>query len=241
MPEALKNQPRLLSKQVPPVTCQILDGQVSKGSLEASGWKKIRCNNYPAVDYRNYFGHWSYIDLAGYKQSDLTFVITGAEVSNAAPPSGTGEGFIILDLLTTVPYVTLGVEGSPIGRTGYTLENNQPWYAGQNTPSPGMPDSILEMEQVILCQKSTYYHDTGWSTTNLQQLAAINTYGQCAAIAGDRIYTTRIIMGLPSTVSITDVQIPSCVYNITGMAIEEDDMAYIMRLRRDYELAKPRG
>ena len=233
MSDALTDQPRLLSKMIPAVTAQVNDGAVTSATTDSNGWDRLNCNGYagnPA--YKSYLGYWSYIDLAGYKQSDLTFVVTGVNIANSAPPTGTGEGFVILDLLTTVPYVTL--------RTGteYTIEDNNIWYVGQDTPSPGMPDSILDMEQILLCQKTTYYHDTGWSTTNLQQISGVNTYGQCAALAGDRIYCTRIIMGLPTTANIPDLQIPHCVYHVTGMAVEEDDKSYIMRLRRDYELAK---
>ena len=233
MTDALADQPRLLSKLIPACSMRIDDGVTAPSTTDSNGWDKIRCNGYAGnPNNKQYMAHWSYIDLAGYKQSDLTFIVTGVNIANSAPPTASAEGFVILDLLTTVPYVTI--------RTGtdYTIEDNNIWYAGQDTPSPGMPDSILDMEQIILCQKTTYYHDTGWSTTNLQQVSGMNSYGQCAAVAADRIYCTRIVMGLPSTASVTDVQIPHCVYHVTGMAVEEDDKSYIMRLRRDYELAK---
>ncbi len=232
MTDALANVPRLLSKQVPPVTLQVVSGAVTKGTLDANGWKTVRCNGYPtnpaAVTAMAYY---TYIDLAGYKQSDLTFVVDGINCELAAPPTYLGSGFVTIDLLTTQPYVTT--------RTGtdMTIENNNEWYPGQTTPSPGMPDSILDMEQVLYCKKTTYYHDTTWSESNLQQISSIQQYGQCSAIAGDRIYVTRLVFGIPGGDG-TPLEIPSTVFNVTGVAVEEDDRAYIMRLRRDYELAK---
>lgn len=231
MSDALANVPRLLSKQVPAVSLQIVGGNVSKGTTDVNGWEQVRCNGYPAVGSVTAMAHFSYIDLAGYKQSDLTFIVNGINCESAAPPTYLGTGFVTIDLLTTQPYVTI--------RTGteMTIEDNNQWYLGQSTPSPGMLDSILDMEQVLYCKKTTYYHDTTWSTSNLQQISAVNQYGQCAAIAGDRIYVTRLVFGPPGEDG-TPLEIPSTVYNVTGVAVEEDDRAYIMRLRRDYELAK---
>lgn len=232
MSDALTDQPRLLSKMIPAVSVNISDGEAAPIADRSNGWDRILCNGYAGVGYKQYVAYWSYIDLAGYKQSDLTFVVTGVNIANSAPPTATGEGFVMLDILSTVPYVTRRTV------TDMTIEDNQPWFVGQDTPSPGMPDSLLDMEQILLCQKTTYYHDTGWSTANLQQISAVNTYGQCAAVAGDRIYCTRIVMGLPTSASIGDLEIPHAVYHVSGMAVEEDDKSYIMRLRRDYELAK---
>ena len=148
-------------------------------------------------------------------------------------PTGTTDGFVILDIISTTPYVTQRT----IAGT-HTIENNKLWFPGQLTPSPGFPDSILDMEQIVLCRKSTYYHDSGWSSADLQQLSGVSEYGQCAAVAADRLYCTRIFMPIQTTGTVLDIQIPHCVYHLTGMAVEEDDKAYIMRLRRDFELAK---
>ena len=237
MSDALADTPRLLSKMIPAVAAQIVDGVVTAIPPD-QGWNDLRCNNYPAVGNKRILAYSTYIDLAGYKQSDLTFVVTGVNVANSAPPTAAGEGFVIMDLLSTVPYVTSGFRSTPaLGVTDMTIEDNKAWFVGQQTSSPGMPDSILDMEQILLCTKTTYYHDTGWSTADLQQVSAMNSYGQCAAIAGDRIYCTRLVFGVSDTSNIPTVQIPHCVYHVTGMAVEEDDKAYIMRLRRDYELA----
>jgi len=232
MTDALANVPRLLSKQIPPVSLQVVSGNVSKQTTDVNGWKQVRCNNYPLNPAAvTAMAHYTYIDLAGYNQSDLTFIVNGISCEVSAPPTYLGTGFVTIDLLTTQPYVTI--------RTGteMTIEDNNEWYPGQLTPSPGMPDSILDMEQVLYCKKTTYYQDSTWSTANLQQISAVNQYGQCAAIAGDRIYVTKLVFGLPEE-SATPLEIPSTVYNVTGVAVEEDDRAYIMRLRRDYELAK---
>ena len=190
------------------------------------------CNGYPGnVGFQTIVGWGGYIDLAGYKQSDLTFVVQGISWEDAAAPVGVGEGFVVLDILSTQTYITI--------RTGtnMTVEDNNEWYIGQDTPSPGMPDSILDMEQILFCRKSTYYHDAGWSQTNLQQLSTVNQYGQCGALAGDRIYVTRLLCGSMGN-TVTDIHLPSSVVNVAGVAVEEDDKAYIMRLRRDYELAR---
>ena len=95
MSDALADKPRLLSKMIPAVNAQVVDGVVTLIPPD-QGWDdSIYCNGYPTTGYKRIIGYSTFIDLAGYKQSDLTFVVTGVNIANSAPPTAAGEGFVV--------------------------------------------------------------------------------------------------------------------------------------------------
>jgi hypothetical protein len=216
MTDALANQPRLLGRMIPSLHDLATTATNSAVilPLDSNGWKRIRYNGYPNVPGipEQLAAYYTFIDLA-----------------DSQPCNGITDGLEILDILSTTPYVTT--------RTGaeMTVEDNKDLATGMTGPSPGFPDSLMQMEQILYARKRTYYHDTGWSQTNLLQMSGVSTWGEGSAIAGDRIYVTRLV--IPSTTNdASAITIPQSVVNVVGQAVEEDDLSYIMRLRRDFEL-----
>jgi hypothetical protein len=235
MTDALANQPRLLGKMIPSLHDLATTATNSAViiPLDSNGWERIRYNGYPNVPGipEQLAAYYTFIDLAGYKQSDLTFVVQGVTWTDSQPCNGITDGLEILDILSTTPYVTT----RPNSISDMTVEDNKDLATGMTGPSPGFPDSLMQMEQILYARKRTYYHDTGWSQTNLLQMSGVSTWGEGSAIAGDRIYVTRLV--IPSTTNdASAITIPQSVVNVVGQAVEEDDLSYIMRLRRDFEL-----
>lgn len=234
MSDAIANSPRLLAKMLPSLSgLNVVDGAWSMPA-DNPGWDTVFGNGVVSGPTSvKMAGYSTFIDLAGYEQSDLTFVVNGVTWDDCQPISGDMEGVTVLDILSTQQYIVESLGWSIVEKrpsTGWPKS----WADGMLSPSPGFPDSVMEMENILFARKSTYYHDQGWSNVRLQQLSNVNTWGECAATAGDRIYVTRLVIPPTNAAVIT---IPQSIVNIAGVAVEETELAYLMRLRRNYELA----
>ena len=95
-------------------------------------------------------------------------------------------------------------------------------------------DVYYNMDETLMGRQRTFYHDSGWTLDNLQLIAAENRWGEGDSTAAGRIYITRLVTCASNEAYL---QIPNADYQVVGVALEEDDLDYIMRLRRDYELA----
>jgi hypothetical protein len=73
------------------------------------------------------------------------------------------------------------------------------------------------------------------------QLLANNQWGQGEATAGTRIYLTRLVDCSNSLKTAGTLQVPASCYQLIGVPMQEPDLTYIMRLRRDYELQSQVG
>jgi len=217
MPEALTNTPRVLNK--------LVDGfrGISAGSAlsfqpgyQGEGWDVIPTQSGASSMYR-----WrGYIDLGGLEREALTFFMQSAQVMESNSLFGLGTGFHIVDLFTKVEITDEDL--NLVTQTGLVY-------------TPGYNDSVQDMEQVLWGRIRGFYHDTGWSSDNLQQPYLQQIWGEGLGTSASRIHLTRyVVVGGDDPAII----VPSACFQCVGTAIEEPDLAYIMRLRRDYELAK---
>lgn len=213
MSDALTDQLRVLTKLVPAITGSSSGGDLSITST-SEGWEVL-----PLKDNAfNGFVWRGYVDLAGYDIEQLTFFIQGINVQEASTFSGLTTSLVSLDLVTKV-YVNNDDLNSA--------------YDGQLYPA-GFLTTNHDMEQVMMGRLRNYYHDDGWTLDNLLQLSSVNEWGEGAATAGARLYLTRVIAVSDESAGVV---IPAACFQIAGVATEEADLEYIMRLRRDYELA----
>ena len=217
MPEALTGTPRILNKT--------LDGfkGISSGSAlsfqpgyQGEGWDII-----PAQAGGSSMFRWrGYIDLGGLEREALTFFMQSAQVTENNTLTGLGIGFNIVDLFTKVEITDddLNLET----QTGLVY-------------CPGYNDSVQDMEQVLWGRIRGFYHDSGWTSDNLQQTYFQQIWGEGIGTSASRIHLTRYIVVAGDDPAIN---IPAACFQCVGTAIEEPDLEYIMRLRRDYELTK---
>lgn len=220
MSDALTNQPRLLSKIVPSLTGSSSSGTLSfthaAGSNDTEGWSIVNINN----STQQAFLWQGYFDLAGYEMDQLTFFLQGINVAENQMPSGLGNQIIISDLLTKTPITE--------------AQLNLAYYDSQAHYAPGFGYSQHNMDETLMGRLRTFYHDSGWTLDNLQLIAAENRWGEGDSTAAGRIYITRLVTCASNEAYL---QVPNADYQVVGVALEEDDLDYIMRLRRDYELA----
>ena len=214
MPDALTDTPRILNKLVDPFV-----GSSSGGTLsflfQGSGWDIIPTQAGTASMFR-----WrGTIDLGGLEREALTFFLQSAQVTESSPVSGNGNEVTIVDCFSKVE-----ISDSDLNLATAT---GQPY-------TPGYNDSVQDMDQVLWARLRNYYHSTTWSKTDLQQVYNEQVWGEGVGTSANRIHLTRYVI-----VPLDDaaLHVGGACFQCVGTAVEEPDLNYIMRLRRDYELA----
>ena len=215
MPEALTDTPRILNKLVDPMV-----GTSSAGTLafhyQGEGWDIIPCNGGSEFMFR-----WrGYIDLGGLEREALTFFLQSAQVTESNSFYAVGQNIQVMDVFSKVE-ITDDDLNLPVSASGLL-------YA------PGYNDSVQDMEQILWARIRGFYHDGGWTLDNLQQQYFAQIWGEGIGTSASRIHLTRY---LKCAADETAVIVPEACFQCVGTAIEEPDLNYIMRLRRDYELA----
>lgn len=216
MPEALTDTPRILNKLVDPMA-----GTSSAGTLQflyqGEGWDIIPCN----VGSEFMFRWRGYIDLGGLEREALTFFLQSAQVTESNSFYAAGQSIQVMDVFSKVE-ITDDDLNLPTFTTGLL-------YA------PGYNDSVQDMEQVLWARIRGFYHDEGWTLDNLQQQFFTQIWGEGLGTSASRIHLTRYVKCAREE---TAVIVPEACFQCVGTAIKEPDLIHIMRLRRDYELAK---
>ena len=220
MPEALTNTPRILNTLSASTDINNIGGIYTfSGLIGDNGWEIIPTNN--STDF---VAIWrGYIDLGGLEREALTFFLQSAQAVN-------NQGYKAL---------TFGLTGADVmdvfSKVRLTDEDlNHPMHSETEIYSPGFGDSLQDMDQVLWARYQEYYHDTGWSAADMLQVSNESIWGEGIGTSASRIHITRIVSLPAETVNFI---VPQCCWQIVGTAIEEPDLNYIMRLRRDYELA----
>ena len=220
MPEALTGSPRILNK--------IVDGFVGKSSAGTlsfdpaypvgEGWDII-----PAQVGSQFMFRWrGYIDLGGLEREALTFFMQSAQVTeNGALSMITQQPTGDIEIVDIFSKVEISDEDLNLATANGLLY------------TPGYNDSVQDMEQVLWARLRNFYNDAGWSNTSLLMSNLQQIWGEGIGTSASRIHLTRYV-SIPNT---DYFRVPGACFQCVGTAIEEPDLEYIMRLRRDYELA----
>jgi len=217
MPDALTNTPRILNK--------IVDGMVgtsSAGTLafayQGEGWDIVPSNAGATFIFR-----WrGYIDLGGLEREALTFFLQSAQVTEDTHLFSGGSGVAINDVFSKVELTDDDLNMATL--------SNSILYA------PGYNRSVQDMDQVLWARTRALYHDNSWSGASLQQVFNTQIWGEGIGTSASRIHLTRYVRPFGDT-DAHPLTIPQACFQCVGTAIEEPDLNYIMRLRRDYELS----
>lgn len=215
MSEALTDSPRLMNCLVDPMIGGSSEGTLSI-LIHGEGWGII-----PAQGSTSEMFRWrGSIDLGGLERESLTLFLQNAQVTESNTFYGLGTSIMCVDVISKVPITDEDLNLAT--RTGALY-------------TPGYNDSVQDMDQVLWGRIRGFYHDTGWTSDNLQQQYFQQVWGEGIATAGDRLHLTRYVICSNNEASLN---IPGACFQIVGTAVEEPDLEYIMRLRRDYELAQ---
>lgn len=212
--DAITGSPRILNTLVPPMTGASVGGTLSF-TYQGEGWDII-----PAQASTSEMFRWrGYIGLAGLERESLTFFLQNAQVTESNSYFGLGVSIFVVDVFSKVPITDEDLNLATLTGLPYT---------------PGYVDSVQDMEQVLWGRIRGYYHDSNWTSDNLQQQFFEQVWGEGMATSGSRIHLTRYVIAQNEEASLF---VPGACFQVVGTAVEEPDLEYIMRLRRDYELA----
>lgn len=218
--DTLATTPRILNKLVPSCSLQSVGSLLLFTPLtNPNGWEIINANNGTES-----VAIWrGYIDLAGYEMEQLTFFLQAANVLENQEINSFQFGETGTDVLECISKVQLTDD-----------DINTPWYSETNIYSPGFMDSKQDMEEILWCRYRQFYHEASWSDATMLRPSTTKVWGEGQATAGNRLHLTRIVKLANEQVL---CQIPQACFNVVGVALGEPDLEYIMRLRRDFELA----
>jgi len=168
------------------------------------------------------FASRSYYDLSGYNRDSLTTFIQGVDIQEGYPPFG-NSAYVIVDMITTefIDNATL------LAAYKYTTGDGD---------LPGFPRSPYDMQQVIYGRVRTFTTNSAWGDSDLQ---GVSSFGTCAASTADKIHITRVVYIAPGTPATADQvsHIPPCDYVTAVIVAKEEELPFLMRQKRSYELA----
>jgi hypothetical protein len=163
----------------------------------------------------------SYFDLSGYNQDFLTAFFQGVDIQEGWGPRGTCD-FFVVDLLTTE-----------------FLDNetltNAFIYTTATGDLPGFTQSTYDMSQVVYGRTREYVAATSNTIANQY---SVSTWGTCGAATADKLYVTRLIYVDTSASQADKVHIPPANYVVAIVVAKEDELPFLMRQKRSYELAR---
>lgn len=176
-----------------------------------------------------YIVYQTYFDLSGYSLSDLTTQAISVIIQEATE------------------YISVPDAASP--RTEIEMidlisaERPDPSHivdtmAQQN--GPGFSLSELSFDQIVWNRYRMYVKDsTVWSTTNgIMSKHTELVSGSGTAVAVDKLWITRIIFpqGVYDADPFTFIRWPASTVVLNAAIYKEDELPYLMRLKRSYEL-----
>jgi len=160
------------------------------------------------------FASSSYFDLSGYNKDSLTTFFQATEIQEAYSIGGTVDAAIIIDLITS------------------EKPTNAELLIVANSP-PGFPESTTAMQQVIYGRQRQYVQNS--TVTGYMTMTGMGQWGTMAAGTMDKVHLTRIL--ITSSTPVQTVNCPPANYVSMVIVSKEDEVPFLMRQKRSYELA----
>jgi hypothetical protein len=204
---------RLLHEDVPATLATFTGGAIWAAT---NGWRTLSNN---AVYYESYF------DLSAYELDDLTLIPTAIALQDGMPYTTTS-----VDPTTNLPVFDI---------VSQERLNIQEVYDNYTTSYsfPGSPESKEDWSQILMCNFRMMTPQTDFSFVSLLLPATGGTFGSSEPTAVQKLWYYRII--IPSATDLTGSTwiIPPTRFVLGAEIIKEDDLPYMMRLKRSYELS----
>jgi len=207
---------RQLSTMLPScIVTQKIDQSGYEGDL--NGWRTYNSN---CVYYE------TFIDLSAHELDSLTFVPTGGLVQEPGVMLNTDpsvNGHYVLDIITSerldIPTVISDLQ----------LSN-----------APGMSASPYDFTSIIMGTMRVMTKDSSFAASFPNALIPLTsqTFGSASPTAASKLWCYKIVLFLVDPPQPTTLlSIPASRFILPGMVIQEKELAYMMRLKRSYELA----
>lgn len=206
--------PKVLNKVIPAYN-QLYDA-VNAKFPNSDGWYSEGLPN--AIAYETYF------DLSGYTLDDLTFAPTGGSVQ--APGRYIAENLLdvdieVLDIVSQERLSLTAIEADLL------LGN-----------VPGMSFSTEDWRQIMFGQYQVMTTNTNYVSRDICTPIGVGSFGSMEPTAASKLWVYRIIRINGTKDPTSELKIPSSRTIMPGIVSKEDDLPYLMRLKRSYELAR---
>ena len=218
--------PRVLGKLLQGAKATTNGAGTTFALLEGEGWSELDTAtaglpNLPSAVQRTYF------DLSGYNREDLTQFYNAVEIQPAKKPNLPASGIVNEWVILSTEYI----DDDEIYRwLDYTALLPAGRIGGGS--GPGFTQSTLNQEQIVYGRFRQWYEvTTAGSVLGLQDTSL---FGTCTASTADKIHITRIftIVGGGLYLANSDINV------VLGITVaREDELPYLMRMKRSYELA----
>jgi hypothetical protein len=178
----------------------------------ANGWTAL--NSGTLLYAENYF------DLSGYELDDLTLVPEFLQLQDGLPYFGNGP--LSLEVYDVVSQERL----DPIDFVTYALSGDY----------PGSPGSTEDWTQILMCNTRFMTPQTDFTFADLYLPATSGSFGSLEPTAVQKLWVYRIV-NVRGVADAQTLQIPASRFVLGAEIIKEDDLEYMMRLKRSYELS----
>jgi hypothetical protein len=176
----------------------------------------------------NMFVSESYLDLTGLSMREKTVFFEAMTVQTGYPPlimnAAATSNFIVFDYMTSIP---LDLEQFTLSSLNYIQGIGWPVDDGQ-----------LNFENVHYGRTQFYAVDVDFGFY-IPRLTSTHQHGSLGSTASDRVYSYRFLLAnvipLDPTQSST-VTLPPSRHLVLANVKEEAEYAYLMRLKRSYDL-----
>lgn len=190
----------------------------------ASGWAQLGTNNG--------WVHETQIDLSGYALQRMTFFPSAVGIQDPGVyrmlpgAAATTSSLYVLDMISSTP-----VDNPTVLMITDQLLKNQ---------GPGMFGSDETFETILYGQFRAFAENNTIKIPNFQQLQRSQRFESGEPTAADKLYCYRIAVIVADGAydpNISYISIPASRQLLAGRIGEEDDLVYMQRLKRSYELA----
>lgn len=170
----------------------------------------------------------SYFDLSGYELDDLTVGIVDARVQDPGvyTYSGLEDVFFCYDIYSQE---RLTVDDLKLIKTNHTLTSMS---------APGMAEGPLDRSQIVFGMMRLFAKNaniTGLPTMMLNTRTV--RFGSGNATAVQKLWTYRIVVFIQTPAGGDRIVIPATTHLMIADVQKEDELPYMMRLSRSYELS----
>jgi len=167
----------------------------------------------------------TYFDLSAYELDDLTVVPTSLSLQDGLPyttiqPAPETQ-MAVLDIISQEKLDMATVY------TNYT----------QTYDIPGSPAATEDWTQLLMCNFRLMTPQTDFAVSSLLLPATGGTFGSAEPTAVQKLWLYRIIIPVANDLTDTIWNIPPTRFIMGADIVKEEDLPYMMRLKRSYELA----
>ena len=201
-----------------PVPSTILTETESGSNLYAAtnGWETL---GNDVLYYENYF------DLSAYELDDLTLVPTAIALQDGMPYFAINPAeelqVAIFDVVSQERLSMQEVFDNYIGTNGY----------------PGSPGSTQDWKQLLMCNFRLLTIQNDFQAVTLLLPATGGSFGSSEPTAVQKLWVYRIVIPVANDLTDLTITIPPSRFVLGAEIVKEDDLPYMMRLKRSYELA----